>query len=437
MPGPAARRLRPLPVAALAGLVTLGLLAACTSGEPGPRSTPRVTPAGIAVEPALFGTHVGDLATGTQPLPATAGAIRLWDAGVAWRLLEPRPGQVDWAALDRAVSQAESTGAREIVWVHGSPPAWAAQDPQSPGLYGPGASSPPDPAAYLRILRQVADRYKGRITAYQVWNEANIKAFYRGSAQEMAQLTAQAKGVLEQVDPEAALVGASTTVRRAGPVKSFYGEYTAALAELGWPVDAMSVHLYPVADQGVGTRAAYMRMIRPWLEERGWTGPLWDTEVNYGDRRDFASQIVVVPQARAAGWVARTYIDSLALGVDRVFWYAWNDHRLGIDQIDPATHEVLPAGQAYLSVQQWFADAWWQGCTGELMEPTGEAGATTTCSLQYGSGRRARILFSHGAATSVAMPAGARQVCRVDGSCVPATGEELPVGTAPVLVTLP
>ncbi len=164
--------------------------------------------------------------------------------------------------------------------------------------------------------------------------------------------------------PSATLVGASTTI---APVRARStpgtGEYTRALAALDWPVDAMSVHLYPVADQGVGTRAAYIRMIKPWLAKRGWTGPVWDTEVNYGDRRDFASQIVVVPRPRAAAWVARTYVDSLALGIDRVFWYSWNDHLLGIDQVDAQTGEILPAGQAYLTVQQWLTDAWWQGCT--------------------------------------------------------------------------
>jgi hypothetical protein len=427
---------RPL-VPLLAVTLALLVLAGCTPGSPAPAATPaRVIPSGTQVDPALFGTHVGGIASGTQPLPPRAGAVRLWDAGVSWRQLEPTRGHVRWELLDRAVSQAEATGAREILWVHGSPPPWAAEDPQSPGLYGPGTSSHPKTAAYLRILREIATRYRGRITSYQVWNEANIRIFYRGTAARMAELTARAQKVLREADPTATLVGASTTMRRSGPVKPWYGRYAKALAKLGWPVDAMAVHLYPIADQGAGTRAAYTRMIKPWLAKRGWTGPVWDTEINYGDRRDFASQIVVVPRARAAAWVARTYIDSLALGVSRVFWYSWNDHLLGIDQIDPQTGATLPAGQAYLTVQQWFADAWWQGCTGELMEPTGEAGALTTCSVQYGTGQRARILFSHGGATTVAMPTGASEVCPLDGTCSAVTGDRLAVGTAPQLVRL-
>ena len=437
---PVSRRSAPLTGLMLAS----ALLAGCTSGtaaEGSPTGTAdadqaTTSPPGEPVARELFGTHVKGLASGTQPLPPRAGAVRLWDAGVAWRELEPQQGQINWALMDRAVAEAESTGAADIMWVHGSPPQWAAKDPESSGLYGPGTSSPPRPAAYLDILRQVAERYRGRITSYHAWNEANIGIFYRGSAAELAKLTGRAREVLAQADPDALLVGASTTVREAGPVTDWYGKYTAALADEGWPVDAMAVHLYPRAADGAQDRAEYLRTMRAWLAERGWDGPLWDTEVNYGERRDFAKKVVVVPQDVAAGWVARTYIDSLALGVQRVYWYSWNDHILGIDQIDPSTGEILPAGQAYLTVQDWFDGAYWEGCTGELMQPTGEPGSLTTCTLTTGDGAPAQILFTNEGTTTIPTPQGASEVCRLDGVCSPITDDELEVTPDPILLRL-
>ena len=418
------------------------LLVGCTSGSTSESSNPATSDAGQTDAPPpgqpvareLFGTHVGLLASGTQPLPPRAGAIRLWDAGVAWRELEPQRGQINWALLDQAVAEAESTGATDIMWVHGSPPQWAAKDPESTGLYGPGSASPPKPGAYLDILGQIAERYRGRITSYQAWNEANISIFYQGSAANLARLTGRAREVLAQADPDALLLGASTTVREAGPVKAWYGKYTAALADQGWPVDAMAVHLYPRADEGAETRAGYVRTMRAWLAERGWTGPVWDTEVNYGDRRDFATEKVTVPQDVAVGWVARTYIDSLALGVQRVYWYSWNDHILGIDQIDPGTGEILPAGQAYLTVQDWFDGAYWEGCTGELMQPTGDPGSLTTCTLTTRDGTPAQILFTNEGTTTIPTPQGAGEVCRLDGACAPISGDELEVTPDPILL---
>ncbi|HYN56900.1 MAG TPA: hypothetical protein VES03_06860 [Motilibacterales bacterium] len=411
-------------------------MAGCTSDAPEATTstTMKPTPPGEPVARELFGTHVGNLGSGGGPLPPVAGAIRLWDSGVTWRQLEPTRGQIDWTPMDSAVAQAEKIGAADIQWVHGSPPQWAALDPQAPGIYGPGTSSAPDEEAYLEFLRQVATRYKGRVTSYQVWNEANIKIFYRGQPDYLAELTLRAKEVLAEVDPDALLVGASTTVRSAGPVKPWYGKYAAALAERGWPVDAMAVHLYPLADEGANARAGYIRVMRAWLAERGWTGQLWDTEVNYGDRRDFAKEKVTVPPERAAGWVARTYIDSLALGIERVYWYSWNDHILGIDQVDAQTGEILPAGRAYLTVQDWFDGAYWQGCTGELMEPTGESGALTTCEIARGDGVSAQILYTHKGSTTIPMPEAAAEVCRLDGSCEPATGGSLEITADPILV---
>ncbi len=426
------------------GVVTV-MLVGCTGSPPAPdepstsasgTGADAPTPSGDPVARELFGTHVGNLASGVEPLPPAAGAIRLWDSGVTWRQLEPEQGQINWALMDSAVSQAEKTGAADIQWVHGSPPQWAALDPEAPGLYGPGTSSAPDKEAYLDFLRQVAERYQGRITSYQVWNEANIKIFYRGKPDYLAELTLEAKEVLDEVDPEALLVGASTTVRSAGPVKPWYGKYSAALAERGWPVDAMAVHLYPLADQGAETRADYARLMKGWLAERGWTGPVWDTEISFGDRRDFAKEKVVVPQDVAVGWVARTYIDSLALGIGRVYWYGWNIPVLGIDQVDATTGEILPAGQAYLTVQEWFDGAYWQGCTGELMEPTGDTGALTTCELATGDGLPAQILFSHKGPATIPMPGGATQVCRLDGTCEPASGQSLEITADPILVRL-
>ncbi len=418
-----------------------GGTAASATATPGASGIGVPSPGGASERPepftvraALFGTHVGRLGEGGGPVPPRAGAVRLWDASVAWRQLEPVPGRVNWSLLDRAVSRAESMGARDILWVHGSPPQWAARNPRAPGLYGPGTSSPPEPDAYLSMLRRVAERYRGRITSYQIWNEANISIFYRGKADDLAALTARADRVLAEADPEARLVGASTTVRSRGPVKAWYAKYTAGLAQRDWPVDVMAVHLYPRADEGVEERAGYIRTMRQWLAERGWSGPVWDTEVNFGDRRDFAVEQVTVGQEQATAWVARTYIDSLALGIDRAYWYGWNDHILGIDQVDPGSGRILPAGQAYLTVQDWLRGARWRGCTGELMEPTGERGRVTTCSLRTREGRDAQLLFTHAGTARVDLPSGAAEVCRLDGSCEPTDRPRLKVGTTPVMV---
>lgn len=392
---------------------------------------------GTIVPAYLFGTHVGLLGSSDSSVPPRAGAVRLWDAGVSWRELEPSAGQFNWAPLDRAVAKAQAMGAQDIMWVHGSPPQWAAKHPAVKGIYGPGTSSEPDEEPYLNILGKIAARYKGRITSYQVWNEANIKIFYRGSAQYLAELTGKAKEVLAKTDPAAKLVGASTTVRSKGPVKDFFEQYAAALAAHGWPLDAMAVHLYPPAQYGPDTRVKYIRLMKSWLATRGWTGQLWDTEINYGDRRDFAKVKFTIPQSIAPGYVARTYLDSLSLDIARVYWYSWNDHILGIDQINEGTGAILPAGQAYLTIQDWLVGARLQQCTGETVNPTGDTDGITTCAFTGADGGRFTVLYTSGKSANISTPAGAEQLCTLDGQCQSLKGvSAIQVGGSPVLVRL-
>ncbi|MGV1003222.1 MAG: endo-1,4-beta-xylanase [Candidatus Nanopelagicales bacterium] len=421
-------------VLAASASMVLALAACGSDGDGG--GTESVSPDAAAAVPAyLLGTHVGLLGNTEAAVPPRAGAIRLWDAGVTWRELEPKEGEINWAPLDNAVTKAQAMGVADILWVHGSTPQWAAKDPTAEGIYGPGTSSEPKKEPYLNILRQIAERYKGRITSYQVWNEANIEIFYTGSAQYLAELTGEAKELLAEVDPAAKLVGASTTVRSKGPVKDFYEKYAAALKVAGWPIDAMSAQLYPPAEKGPDTRVEYIRIMKKWLSERGWTGELWDTEINYGDRRDFAEVKVTIPQSIAPGYVARTYLDSLALGVQRVYWYAWNDHILGIDQIAEGTNEILPAGQAYLTLQDWLIGATLQQCSGETVEPSASGDGTTTCSFTGTDGKRFDVMYTSGKSTDLETPEGAAEVCLLDGKCQSlASVASLQVGGSPILV---
>ena len=173
--------------------------------------------------------------------------------------------------------------------------------------------------------------------------------------------------------------------------------------------------------------------MRAWLAERGWTGPIWDTEVNYGDRREFARKSWRSEDGQGLGG-AHLHRQP-RLGVDRVYWYAWNDHILGIDQVTDsgggaARREGLPDGPA-------LADgATWRGCKGELIAPTGRRGALTQCDLTDKWGNSGLIAFTHRGTAKLARPEALNQRCTLDGACLPVTKSRLTIGRAPVLLSL-
>ena len=338
--------------------VAVGLLAVTMPAEASAR--PRV--------PApLFGQHVGSIASEKPSNLARVGSIRLWDSGVTWREVEFADDQYDWAKLDAAVDNAQALGASEIMYTLGSTPQWAASDPDSKGsLYGPGTNShPADNAYYTDYLKAVATRYKGRITSYQMWNEANLTYFYLGSTKQMAKLTRAASKALRSVDPDAKLVAASTTVRSTGLVGKWGRNYGKAMRKTWKYVDAVSTHFYPPSANGPGTRIFYIKLVQKYYEKWGAKNkPLWDTEINYGDRREFLPTVKKTYKGkRAAAYVARTYIDSMRLGVKRVFWYSWDSHILGTDMVSQSDQSKLTTGgRAFLEVQDWMVGAKWYGC---------------------------------------------------------------------------
>jgi hypothetical protein len=374
-------------------------------------------PAGAAsaapvVQPELFGQHVAGIASGTPgTLPVgTVGAIRLWDAGVTWREVETSDNEYNWVKLDAAVRNARALGAREILYTLGSTPQWAASDPNSKlGLYGPGSNSHPKSNAYYTdFLKVVAARYKGLITAYQAWNEANLRDFYLGTPAQMANLTKDAYIALKSVDPGAKMVAASTTVRAKGPVGKFGKAYGPAMKKVGWKyVDAVSAHFYPPATSGPGTRVAYIKKMKSYYKKYGaGKKPMWDGEMSFGDTRPYMKVKRSYTGDTAATFVARTYVDSMRYGVKRVFWYGWDIHVLGTDLTSRTDGGLTAGGRAFLEVQDWMVNRAWYGCKVKS--------SITTCTIGSPTGK-ATIRYASKTKT-VKLPAGTWKIRRLDGT---------------------
>ena len=374
------------------------------------------------VSPEQFGLHVASLGAGATP-SVSVKSVRLWDAGVRWDEINPQKGQYNWAPLDRAVSAAEAAGATEILYVLGSTPSWAASTYSDVDLYGPGTASYPKKSKYyLRFTKKVVKRYKGRITSYQIWNEANTLSFYNGGKYDgwikLAKLTKKASKTIRSIDRKADIVAASSTVIPVASfqTESFFYRYLRELKKRNVKFDAVSVHLYPVnPKQGPDARVASISAVRRVMKRVGLNKPLWDTEVNYGDRRDPARQVVPKPK-KAATYVSRTYLDSARYDIERTFWYGWDINVLGISLSNPDGSPTR-AGQAYLNTRDWMLAGSWKGCKTK--------GKVTTCKVG-----KTKILYASKKKT-VKRPSGVTQVCKLTGKCS-AAGSKIKVGSAPI-----
>ena len=116
----------------------------------------------------------------------------------AWRDIESKgKGQYDWSIADRVVNQVQEFGLKLIVRID-SAPDWA----------GP----PPANSDHLvDFLSAMTSRYRGRIQAYQVWNEPNLAREWGNkppNAREYTEMLKKAYQAIKRNDPNAIVVSA-------------------------------------------------------------------------------------------------------------------------------------------------------------------------------------------------------------------------------------
>jgi hypothetical protein len=377
-----------------------------------------------AVDARLFGVHDAQSVGSGWPRGPVA-SLRVWDDGATWRQIETRPGHFEFGHLDRIVNNARRRGA-DVLIVLGQTPGFHAVRPGSDSFYGPGASSMPRMAAWKRYVYTVAKRYAGRNVSLQVWNEANVPGFWRGTPQQMAQLTKAAHDQLDRVSPRPRLVAPALVTRLGGQrawLDRFYAQRVGGRPVASY-VDVVSLQLYPKAG---GTPEASMELLagaRQLLARHGVSKPIWNTEVNYG----MTGQAVrPLPASRQAAYVGRTFLLNAANDVQRVYWYGWETQRIVNTRMVLSDGRTLTrGGLAFRVVRSWLHGAR-IGCA---VDPAG----TYTCALTRG-GRTSHVYWNPKRTVTVRTPQAATSVSRLDGSRRTFSGgAQLTVGASPVLV---
>ena len=216
-----------------------------------------------------------------------------------WARIEPSKGTFNWDFYDRMVEIAERQG----IQIYGLISYWSNWTKPN---------TPEGIRDYAEFCKALVSRYKGRIKHWEVWNEPNI-FFWTGPREVYADLLKAAYVAIKEVDPEAQVLGCSTS--------GIDINFIEMVMDRGAPFDALTIHPYrrTLDDEGFIQELQDVHKLtgkkdgRPkpvWITEMGWT-----TNIPHG-----------VTEREQASLLARTYLCAVASGVvASVSWYDFRD----------------------------------------------------------------------------------------------------------------
>ena len=88
---------------------------------------------------------------------------------MSWKDVEPTPGGYSWGLWDEIIGTYNANGIKVLLSIPKAPD-WARPPDDDKSVEGP----PQDPTKYSEFVARVADRYRGKVQAIEIWNEQNM-----------------------------------------------------------------------------------------------------------------------------------------------------------------------------------------------------------------------------------------------------------------------
>jgi hypothetical protein len=234
----------------------------------------------------------------------------------------------------------------------------------------------------------VAARYKGRITHYEVWNEPSDKGHFTGNLESLVRLTCAAYRVLKKIDPGIRVVSPAS----AGGGRHL--EYLDNFLRAGGKqcIDIVAHHFYVFRTEPE-SMVPLIRAVRGIMAKNGIEKmPLWNTETGWwianGDGTPDHPMVAkggwkkLNLENESGAYVARALILGRAEGIDRFFWYSW-DNRYGLGMIEPTSGTQKPMVERWRNTVELLIGATNLKCD--------QSGKQWTCAFANRAGARETV----------------------------------------------
>jgi hypothetical protein len=304
------------------------------------------------VSPYFFGLSMSGGEVGAEPWPVDSfTGVRLWDAGeVSWAQINTAPGVYNWRELDIWLNHAQQNNV-DLNYCFGRTPTWASSEPTDSTCGNErGSCDAPDDLNtsgtgtdehWKAFVTALATHAAGRIHYWELWDE--FPNPYRWNTKystwpQLVRMASDARAIIKKIDPTAVIVSDSGALRYPGDVTKWTQfvkagglNYADVVAFHGYTQPAGNAPPYPETLVGLLQGATTNQL--PWgstgffgfLKQNGYGNlPYWDTEGSWA--ADIAG--LTDPDERA-GFALRFNVLQQAMGVQRFYWYEWDNTNVG------------------------------------------------------------------------------------------------------------
>ncbi len=264
------------------------------------------------------------------------GTIRV---PLQWQFVKMRPGEYDWSAVDRLLKAAQTKQIEVLFTIRTT---FREQTKKRRPRRGVIEINPPsmDRKEWVHFVEILANRYRGQGVNYEIENEVNEAAFWKGTREEYLELLKAGYDAIKKADPKAKVLPSAMGCGIIRSLELGSGSQKAWKWHDSWlqPIlstksfDVVSVHNYYFPSEIIAnglTFRSYLEHIRDVMKKSGLGDrPVWITETGFvsvptvtSGRMDNGSN------EKQAQWLAEAYQQAFEFGVERIYWLLLHDRK--------------------------------------------------------------------------------------------------------------
>ena len=257
-----------------------------------------------------------------------------------WTMIEPQKGEFDFSHYDNIVNRLIANDV-EIVGIFVTVPSWAngktvdnVPDGHDPHYYPPTNS-----ADFAYMTQLVAQKYRGRVDSWVVFNEPNFGRFWQPSpdVDQYVNLLCDAYSSIKVGNPSAQVIGGALAgnglvfgrANTQADLVNYLPLMYAADADDCYDILAIHLYIHPTS-QSIEDVQSRINDTRALMAQEGDTSPLWLNEIGWSSAPDTWG-LPTVSDAEMADWITKVYSD--LQGVGRIYWYNFRD--VGTNPLEP------------------------------------------------------------------------------------------------------